>query len=137
MVWNFTSSNPLIGKVGGSGMMEIYGTYTPHSTCVFKMKMMNGSTLDLTAKTGTWSTAVTGGTPLAFADGATVTVDLSGRTDLDELAMSASPYVIAWESRPSNIVTFMLDAATAKHFSIAATNDGLKIIRPGLIISVH
>ena len=113
-VWNFTSSTPLNKSVSsdGTSVLEIYGTYTPNSAYAFRMMMMDGSAIDLTSKTGAWSTAVAKGVPLAFSENARITVNLAGRTDLKTIAKSESPYVVTWATKPADTTTFVLDAAT-------------------------
>ena len=64
---------------------------------------------------------------MTFASGATVGVDLSGRTDLKELAKSATPYVVTWSSQPN--ATFTLDAETAERFKIKPDGTGIKLVR--------
>ena len=66
---------------------------------------------------------------VTFASGATVGVDLSGRTDLKELAKSATPYVVTWSSQPN--ATFTLDAETAKNFKIKPDDTGIELVRRG------
>ena len=109
----------------------VAGNYRPPFT------MQDGSTLDLSKVSGTWSAAgtaipsshkdVTGPGMVSFASGATVGVDLSGRTDLKELAKSATPYVVTWSSQPN--ATFTLDAETAERFKIKPDGTGIKLVR--------
>lgn len=47
-----------------------------------------------------------------FASGATVKIDISGRTDMKALAKSASPYLLTWSSVPSNVTFAMADGST-------------------------
>ena len=83
------------------------------------LTMCDGSTLDLSQKTGTWNAdgiaAVAGsGNPreftepglVSFASGATVTIDVHGRT------FALGEKIINWTSRPEG-TTFVFDAATA------------------------
>jgi hypothetical protein len=139
-VWNFTSSTPLNKSVvsDGNSVMEVYGTYTPKSTYAFKLMMMDGSAIDLTAKTGAWSTAVTKGTALTFSANATVTINLAGRTDLRTIAKSDSPYVVKWSSEPAATTMFVPDAQTAADgYKLKRVTDGLKLLRPkGVMIIV-
>ena len=127
------------------GGIKVAGTY---EAAAFRppIQMLGGSTLDLSGITGALST--TGTAPsntghnnhtepgaVTFASGATVSVDLSGRTDLWELAKSANPYVVAWSSQPN--ATFTLDAETAEHFKIAPDGTGIKLLcRSGFTIFV-
>ena len=105
------------------------------------LTLLDGATLDLSAVSGTWSadglalTDATGNNArtdvglVSFASGAAINVNLSRRTDLGDLARSASPYVVAWSSQPN--ATFTLDAATAKYYVIEADETGVKLIRRG------
>ena len=139
-VWNFTSSTPLNKSVvsDGTSVMEVYGTYTPKSTYAFKLMMMDGSVIDLTAKTGAWSTAVTKGVALTFSANATVTINLAGRTDLRTIAKSDSPYVVKWSSEPAATTMFVPDAQTAADgYKLKRVTDGLKLLRPkGVMIII-
>jgi len=56
-----------------------------------------------------------GAKTLGFASGATVTVDLSKRTDnLREFAKSQDPFVIVWTSAPDSTVKFVVDEETKR-----------------------
>ena len=123
----------------GTARVRIHGKY---AAAAFRpaIEMQGGSTLDLTAVTGTWSASGTDPTDkgnsdintagsVTFASGATVGVDLSGRTDLKELAKSATPYVVTWSSQPN--ASFTLDAETAKNFKIKPDDTGIKLVRRG------
>ena len=123
----------------GTARVRIHGKY---AAAAFRpaIEMQGGSTLDLTAVTGAWSASGTDPTDkgnsdintagsVTFASGATVGVDLSGRTDLKELAKSATPYVVTWSSQPN--ATFTLDAETAKNFKIKPDDTGIKLVRRG------
>ena len=130
------------------GGIKVAGTY---EAAAFRppIQMMGGSTLDLSGITGALS--ATGTAPsntghndhkgadtgaITFASGATVGVDLSGRTDLRELAKSATPYVVTWSSQPN--ATFTLDAETAERFKIAPDGTGIKLLcRSGFTIFVR
>lgn len=81
----------------------IYGTYTPISDYMYNFEMQSGSTLNLKEKTGEWSAnpTMTACKTLAFAEGATVGVDLSGRS------FRSGDRVIAWDIAkvPANVET--------------------------------
>ena len=108
---NYNSSN---------GVINVHGRFVPSEThnyfrgCV----MQNGSTIDLGARTtalNAKSSFTSGANTLGFAAGASVTVDISKRTDdLREFAKSAEPFVITWSESevPDATVKFKLDAAT-------------------------
>ena len=111
--------------------------------------MTTGSTLDLTEVTGTWdnktnvqdlTTSYADQTTkigkVSFADGAAITVDLSGRTDLWTIARSASPYFVTWGAQPN--ATFTLDAATGKYFKLEPDGAGIKLVRrPGITFFIR
>ena len=76
---------------------------------------------------------------LAFADGAAVTVNLAGRSDLEALA-EARDYVVAWAPNavPADSVTFVLDATTAalpQGYRLRKDSTGLKLTKKtGMVI---
>ena len=155
-VWNYRAddewNNSTVYSESGK-TMSVYGTYTPTpGSCGFETKMMNGSTVCLTNRTGTWSCtfANPGGyysgsakpTVMSFEDGAAVTVDISGREDLAALAASESPYVMTWATNaiPAATVAFVPDAATAAaaNWILRRDDTGLRIRRgPGFRLIVR
>ena len=55
-VRDFTCSPPSDANVFSARRMEVYGVYTPPQNHIcFNIGMMDGSTLDLSAETGSWS----------------------------------------------------------------------------------
>ena len=115
-----------------SAKLQVHGTFTPAAVnakgqeCFYGCEMQNGSTIDLSAKSDTWSTTSTGFTggsrTVSFADGATVTIDLHGRT------LAKGEKIVAWNAAPSNLstLTFALDAATAESGdTLVATESGI------------
>lgn len=134
-------------NVYSGNRLEIYGMFTPKSTTGFDMTMMDGSSIDLSDKTGEWACAFanTGGYAngsstgccVKFAANSTVTVNLAGRSDLATMAAEGT-YVMKWASGgvPSN-VTFNGDPTTAAHYKFVLDATGLKLKRlPGLIVFV-
>ncbi len=110
--WACSSAQPL----------EVYGTFTPNTPVFYAVLMADGSRLDLRAKTEAWSTqsacSLFPQNRCDFADGATVTVDLSGRTPV------AGEKIIAWTTRSN--ARFVWDAATAENGVVpVALADGL------------
>ncbi|MBP5227007.1 MAG: hypothetical protein J6336_06450, partial [Kiritimatiellae bacterium] len=116
-------------------VLEIYGTYTPLSPYGMNMMMMDGSAIDLTSKTGAWSTTFVNEKntfELAFAENAAVTLDVHDRADLFELARSEDPYIVKWATEPDASVSFALDNATAKRgFIVKRDATGAKLIFVG------
>ncbi len=93
----------------GTAALKVNGVFTPVTSNFYGCTMMNGSTIDLSAKTGVWSatsTFTTGDNTVGFASGATVTIDIHGRTPV------RGEQIVAWDEAPLN-VTFQWDAATA------------------------
>ena len=96
----------------GTGALNVYGTFTPtNSTYFYGCTMQDGSTIDLSFKDGVWNS--TGGADanykktVGYASGATVKIDVHGRT------FALGDQIIAWTSRPEN-VTFVFDDDTAQ-----------------------
>ena len=98
--------------------LGVHGKFAPGAIYP-ALTMCDGSTLDLSQKTGTWNAdgiaAVAGsGDPrtftepglVSFASGATVTIDVHGRT------FALGEKIISWASRPEG-TTFVFDTATA------------------------
>ncbi len=121
----------------GSYQVKVYGTFTPAGVdengleYFHGCEMQNGSTIDLSAKTATWDTTATGwnGTgdadgarTVTFADNATVTLDLHGRT------LAKGEKIVSWIETPANLgsLRFVLDAATAEAGeSLVVTESGI------------
>ncbi|MBR0056670.1 MAG: alkaline phosphatase family protein [Kiritimatiellae bacterium] len=140
-VRDFTCNPPTTG-VFSKNAMAVYGTYTPpDNNCGFDLVMMDGSSIDLTGKSGVWSCKFTntsaGGdaatAKVSFSAGATVTVILDGRSDLEALAESKG-YVLTWASNavPADSVTFAPDAATAEKFTLRRDGTGLSLRKTNL-----
>ena len=121
----------------GSAPLKVYGTFTPAGVdengleYFHGCEMQTGSTIDLSAKTATWDTTATGwgGTDdadgartVTFADNATVTLDLHGRT------LAKGEKIVSWIETPANLdtLTFALDAATTEAGeSLVVTESGI------------
>lgn len=117
-----------------NGVVKVSGTFTPTGTNFPHVELQDGATVDLSGCTGTVSAASrhTNGAVtnyLTVAEGAqTVTVKLEGRTDLEDLALSASPYLLKWDGAPQPTVRFRPDAATKYLWTLRADATGLKIV---------
>ena len=141
-VHDFTC-DPLPNSTVYSGrLLEVYGTYTPPSTSMgFNTKLMDGATLNLASASVPWDCAFAnvGGyvngsdspCALSFEDGATITVNLAGRTDLNAIA-TAHGLVATWATGkvPAASTTFVLDPATAalpQGYHLRKKNQGLAL----------
>ena len=129
-------------SVKGSGTYNVYGTFTPLSQYGHNVKMLDGSTIDLSSKTGTWSTSFTSTCAVTFNAAANVTVNLAGREGLPAFAHERG-LVMTWtaEKAPAANVTFEVDAATWRAgFKLVRDDEanGLRLVhKPGLIILVE
>ena len=125
-------------------LLEVYGTYTPPSTSIgFNTMLMDGATLDLSSASGAWDCTYANaggyaggsntGCVLSFESGATVTVKLAGRGDLDSIAAERG-LVATWAPAavPDASTGFVLDAETAalpQGYYLRKTGDGLLLRR--------
>ncbi len=116
-------------------ILEIYGTYTPLSPYGMNMMMMDGSAIDLSSKTGAWSTTFVNEKNtfyLSFENNGTVTLNLNGRENLFALSQSDNPYVLTWETAPDDSVKFKADADTTEHgYMLFRDNNGVKLTYVG------
>lgn len=98
------------GSNSGNGSLNVFGTFLPRHTGFFGCTLQDGATIDLSEQTGTWNATNSGMTSgraaVSFARGATVTVDLHGRTP------ALGEQIIDWPIMPEDVV-FEMDAATA------------------------
>ena len=146
--WNNTS-----GLYTGQAQMTVTGTFRPEGRYFPGVTMVDGSTLDL----GAWdiddwgafkplATGARNGGKIDFADGAKVTIDLSGRDDTRALAMAddgAGTYLFKWGEgavAPADGagVEFSLDPENdGRGFELEGDETGLKIrVKPGFTIRI-
>lgn len=145
-IHDYRAANGDYGGATGAGLgIYVSGTYTPVGNYYCGCVMEDGSTLNLSGRTGYFAVksllANSNDSALnttakkearrtvQFASGATVTVNLAGRTDLKTIAESESNYIVKWDStfgQPTT-TTFRLDAGTAKKFSLKSDATGLRL----------
>jgi RNA polymerase sigma factor (sigma-70 family) len=141
-VHDFTCDPLPDSNVYSAHLLEVYGTYTPPSTSMgFNTKLMDGATLNLASASVPWDCAYANvggyssgsdkGCALSFADGAVITVNLAGRTDIETIANNRG-LVATWATTaiPAASTTFVLDEATAsssKGYYLRKTDDGLQL----------
>lgn len=93
----------------GSAALNVLGRFAPIADDFYACTMQDGSTLDLSGRTTVLNAMMPRGVPareVAFADGATVTVELGERTpELGE-------QLVAWTEKPAS-ATFAWSEATA------------------------
>ena len=113
--------------------------------CHLPIQMRNGSTLDLSKITGSFDlTNAVANTTAYVTDGvigdmifqsgtaeapSIINVNLAGKTDLNAIRKSESPYVVTWLSQPAN-VDFVIDAQSrANGYRIYSEAEGLRLKR--------
>ncbi len=125
----------------GTAALNVYGAFRPDNAagCFYGCTMQDGSTIDLSVRTGAFSTQsafTKGSTSLLFAAGATVAVKLAGREDLREFTDADSPCIVTWsaEKAPPVDVTFVPDAVTKRQGYKFVRDDeahGLRLVHKG------
>ena len=148
LVYNATSwqKNAIVSH------LLVLGRYVAGS-CHLPINMRNGSTLDLSAITGSFdltntvantTAAVSGGVigDMTFQSGTAespsiINVNLAGKADLNAIRKSESPYVVTWLSQPAN-VEFVIDAQSkANGYKIYPEAGGLRLKRfTGIMILI-
>ena len=156
-VEDFTANPPSDSDVySRNKLLQIYGRFMPKTATGFNMTMMDGSTLDLSQRTGAYDCAFPDNTykanssepcTLQFAstdeDGngtVDVKVALGDRTKEElKTIISGDGLIVKWSSEPAANVEFSLDDATlARGYRIKRVTGGLKLLRPnGLTIIVR
>ena len=132
-VRNYTSTAPSGNDWWkGTANMYVYGTFTPATDYFYGCTMMGGSTIDLSGKSGAWSTTSAhdcGRRTVDFADNATIYIKLG-----DRCGFSSRTPVIGWTTRPSNLdgLTFKRAEGNVK---MVKKDDGV-YIQPSLVVIV-
>lgn len=127
------SSN--IANGWSNGVVKVSGTFTPTGTNFPHVELQDGSTLDLSGRTGTASAKsnhANGGIAnyLTAVAGGTVTVNLAERADLTTLVDSANPYLVTWDGAPVPTAKFVVDAETATQgLAVRVDSTGLRLVR--------
>jgi hypothetical protein len=120
--------------LGTTAALQVYGTFTPASDYFTGATLMDGATIDLSARTGVWSTKSNSNSKntIAFKDGATVKVNLGEREM--EYDSSNLAKVISWTTKPSN-VKFV--ATNPERYYFVQRSDGLYCSRSGMAIIIR
>ena len=130
-VLNFVNNIPSNASVGNGGPLCIYGTNTPNSDTAMRLRMMNGSTLDLEGRSGAWPVALGGEGDLArtmdWESNATVRVWLGGR-----VLGAENRKIVSWDERPAGI--HFVDKG--KKWTMMARPDGL-YVQKGFCLAVQ
>ena len=96
----------------GDDAVSIFGTFTPQDSYRARFELQDGATLDLREKTAVWPVEGTGThtTPLAFADNATITIDVTGRD------FTTDEKVVSWTAAPENLSTLKFRFKTTSSY---------------------
>ena len=111
---------------GASAALNVYGTFTPETDYFTAATMMNGSTIDLSSKTGVWSTTslFTNGNTLSFEEGGTIYVNLGDR-EMD-YGNSYLAKIASWTTQPTNVKFVATDR---KRYRLTQRADGLYCLK--------
>lgn len=129
----------------GTAALNVWGTFLPlafdgEKDYFYGCTMQNGSTLDLTRRTGVWnstSSFTDGAKEVTFAANAAITVDLTGR-EIDFPVGESAVQIIAWETEPPPTTRFKTDAGMhARGRSFVKRPDGLYLMRGEFILYVR
>ncbi len=112
--------------------IKVYGTFKTSTSNFPDVMLQSGATLDLRDFNGpmaseSTSTAATG---LAFADNATVTLDLRGRRLVN------GEYAVTWESAPENLSSLQFVSKGEVRYSLSAGTYGIKAFS-GLVLFIR
>jgi hypothetical protein len=123
--YDFINNVPSDANFSNDGTMSVYGTYTPNANNLcFKIRMMNGSTINLSGRNNAMPLALDGASngsvrTMAFETGATVNLDFGSRH------MTQNEKVISWSAIPAE-VTFV---EPTKKWSLIIASDGIYVAR--------
>lgn len=112
--------------------IEIFGTYKPTSAYFTGCVMQDGSTLDLSEKSGAWSTtsSASADNTVIFADNATIAVKIGNRH------VPSGTRVISWVAPPSNLDSLkFVRGDSDRGYSVIKREDGV-YLRQGFVILV-
>ena len=102
----------------GTADFKVFGTFTPVADGFYPVTMQNGSVIDLSGKTGTWSsTGATGA--IKFGSGAVVTLDVGARS------LAHGERVLAWSEVPENVAFRITGTSIADTESARLEADGV------------
>ena len=103
--------------------MSVYGTYTPNSDVCSKIRMMNGSTIDLSGRASAWP-MLGGNRPMTFEQKAVVKINLGSRR------IAQDEKIVSWSAIPQGVK--FVDPT--RGWSLLSMSDGLYAARGFKII---
>lgn len=129
--WNMANGN------NGSATMSVYGVFKPTTDYFYGCRMMDGATLDLSAREtvlNAQSLCTGGNRVISFEENATVGVSLGSRR------VSSDSAIVSWtsETKPANVDTVKFVCVDDdRKCALLLKDDGLYYSRCGLRISVR
>ena len=111
---------------GTTAALNVHGTFTPETDYFTAATLMDGATLDLSAKTGVWSTTslFTNGNTLSFEEGGTIYVNLGDR-EMD-YGNSYLAKIASWTAKPTNVKFVATDRS---RYRLTQRDDGLYCLK--------
>ena len=126
-VRNYTAAYTYAGANTGDVDLNVYGTFTPETDCFYGCTMRDGSRIDLSGKSGAWSSTAAfttaGRKTVRYANDANVTIYVGARRP------EIGEKVIAWSDLPDTSVTFALayDDGEDRGLALSPASDGLYV----------
>ncbi len=124
----------------GTAAMNVHGTFTPVTDNFYGCTLQNGATLDITSKTGVWSTtgAFTSGlNAVTFAADSVVNVAIAADRELafDENGLAK---VVSWETEPPESTKFKLAGPALRNSRpLLRRSGGLYLMRSTMMIIIR
>ncbi len=116
-----------------TGTVMVKGTFTPETTKIPKVQLLDGSTFNLKAATEAWpATGDIAGGQVSFAEGARVTLDFGTRP------LRSRQKVLTWEAedKPVNIDTVRFHVKD-RNYGVRVGEDGLYLFNNALVIYIR
>lgn len=116
-------SNLSTARTGTIGEIDVYGALIPNTDHFFPPTMQNGSTIDLSAKEGTWTSTVAGAIEaIKYAENATVNINVGSRT------VKEGDKLIAWDKSDLSGLSFKLvGEKVTEDLSLTIAADGISV----------
>ena len=135
--YDFINNVPSDANFSNDGTMSVYGTYTPNANNLcFKIRMMNGSAINLAGLSNPMPLALDGASngsvrSMTFEAGATINIELGARN------LEQGQKIVSWSAIPAG-VTFVNSSAERRQraWSLVLTDSGIIVLR-GLAIIIR
>ena len=133
--YDFVNNIPTDANFSNDGTMSVYGMYTPSANNLcFKIRMMNGSAINLAGLSNPMPLALDGASngsvrSMTFEAGATINIELGARN------LEQGQKIVSWPAIPAG-VTFVNSSAERRQraWSLVLTDSGIIVSRGFAII---